>query len=431
MNNVKEIKLSSWQKQYLDRFDDDLVVACTAISAGKTRILATWLVLQCLKKPGIRGIIIAQNYRALTKVLVQEILNFAAMIGVSVNYNKSSMELEFQNKSILYGYSAENPNAVLGLSEIDILAIDEAAYTNEEIYNFSRDRMRGGKYKPMVRLISSPLVNVRISNWFSDIVRKYPESVITATYRDNPFTSEEFKKELEERYVIGSNLFRQQCLGEIVDADVSSQIVMRNDFVDTKQSTDNSCYLGYDAAGLGADKDVFVVIDKFGIVDYIELAEGDTFEKVNILKRLFNEYNIVNAFADGTGGYSLGVIDLARASNLKIEGINFAAKAYSEEYPNARTEMYLEFAKEVKNGFYVNDLIKNELLAQSVSINSRGQLQLGPKDLVKKQIGHSPDMCDACALAVYAMNHRHTHTDEVQHAAEVADKFLHFYNIYN
>lgn len=429
--NVKEIKLSNWQKQYLDRFDDELVVACTAISAGKTRILATWLVLQCLKKPGIRGIIIAQNYRALTKVLVQEILNFATQIGIDIAYNKSSMELEFPNKSILYGYSAENPNAVLGLSEIDILAIDEAAYTNEDIYNYSRDRMRGGKYKPMVRLISSPLVDVRVTNWFSEIVRKYPDKVITATYKDNPFTSDEFKKELEERYVIGSNLFRQQCLGEIFDTDVSSQIVMRSDFASTKQAVDHAYYLGYDAAGLGCDMDTFVVIDRFGVVDYVELPEGDTFQKVNILKNLFNKYNIAGAFADGTGGYSLGVIDLAKASNINIQGINFAAKAYSDEYPNARTEMYLEFAKEIKNGFYVNDQIRNELLAQSVSINGRGLLQLGPKDLVKKAIGHSPDICDACALAVYAMNHSDTKIDEIQHASAVADKYLRAFNLAN
>ena len=58
-------EISKWQQKYLEHFDDDLYIACTAISAGKTRILATWLVLQCCQKPGIRGIIIAQNFKAL------------------------------------------------------------------------------------------------------------------------------------------------------------------------------------------------------------------------------------------------------------------------------------------------------------------------------------------------------------------------------
>ena len=120
-------ELSKWQKKFLERFDDPLVIACTAISAGKTRILATWLVLQCLKKPGIRGIIIAQNYKALTKVLIYEIMGFAAQIGVNIDWNKSSQELHFDNGSVLFCYSSENPSSLLGLSEIAILAIDEAA----------------------------------------------------------------------------------------------------------------------------------------------------------------------------------------------------------------------------------------------------------------------------------------------------------------
>ena len=59
-----ELQLSRWQKRFMDRFNDDLTIACTAVSAGKTRVLAMWLVLQCIQKPGIRGIMIAQNYRA-------------------------------------------------------------------------------------------------------------------------------------------------------------------------------------------------------------------------------------------------------------------------------------------------------------------------------------------------------------------------------
>jgi hypothetical protein len=86
--------------------------------------------------------------------------------------------------------------------------------------------------------------------------------------------------------------------------------------------------------------------------------------------------------------------------------INFAQAAYNKDlFPNARTEMYLELAKAVKNGFYVNDIVKEELLAQSVFINNKGNQQLVPKEEVKKILGHSPDLCDAVALALYAMNH--------------------------
>lgn len=124
-------------------------------------------------------------------------------------------------------------------------------------------------------------------------------------------------------------------------------------------------------------------------------------------------------------GYGQGILDLAVAKGLPITGINFAQKAYSEEYPNARTEMYLEAARKIKtDGFYVDDTCKQEFLAQSVTINNRGQQQLVPKDLVKKVLGHSPDTSDACALAIYAMNHSTVKQDDIKHARDIANRYL-------
>lgn len=400
-------KISEWQRKYIfDRFDDELAIAQTAISAGKTAALAMWIVLQCSQKPGIRGIIIAQTYRALTKVLIAEIEGFCQYSKIPYSFNRSLMEINFGNGSKLFAYSAENPSAVLGLTEISLLAIDEAAYCNEQIYNYSKDRMRGGKYKPMTRLISSPSTLGRVENWFSAIVKKYPDKVVRATYKDNPFTDEDFKKELEERYVIGSNLFRQQCLGEIFDTDVADQIIMRTQFPSKKSNQDITTFMGIDCSGLGADADVFTVIDKYGMIDYKELQIGDTFQKSSIATQLYDNYKVKACNIDGTGGYGQGLYDLLNSKNYECAMINFAQKAYNSElYPNARTEMYIELAQAVKNGFYVNDIAKEELLAQSVVINSKGQQQLVPKDEVKKILGHSPDLADALALAVYALNH--------------------------
>lgn len=423
--------ISPWQKKFaIDEFDADLRIACTGISAGKSYALSIWLVLQCLKNPGVRGIIIAQNYRALTMVLIREIMKRCQEMGVAA-HNKGNIEILFPNGSVLYAFSAENPDAILGLSEISILAIDESAYCTEEIYNNARDRMRGSKFPSKVRLISSPSTLGRVQNWFSAICKKYPDKVIHATAFDNPFTSEEFKNELRERYGEGTNLYRQQCLGEIFDTDVASQIIFRNQFPSARQNADSkSFYLGYDASGLGADYDEFVIVDPYGMVDYKEMQQGNTFEKVNIISHYKDTYKFNKAFADGTGGYSTGVLDVARNKGIDITGINFAQKAFNPDlYPNARTEMYLELANAIKHGFWVNDKVKEEMLAQGVAINSRGQQQLLPKEEVKKILGHSPDLCDAVALAVYAMNHAATSVYDDRKAGDIADKYLAYFNM--
>jgi PBSX family phage terminase large subunit len=423
--------LSKWQKRFaIDEFDADLRIACTGVSAGKSYALSIWLVLQCLKNPGIRGIIIAQTYRALTLVLIREIRLRCQEMGIDLNWNRGNNELTFPNGSVLFAFSAENPDGVLGLTEIALLALDESAYCTEEIYNNARDRMRGSKYPSKVRLISSPSTLGRVANWFSTLCKKYPEKVIHATAFDNPFTSEEFKNELRERYGEGTNLFRQQCLGEIFDTDVASQIIFRHEFPQSKTNSGAPYYLGYDASGLGSDNDEIVIIDKFGMVDYKELNQGDTFEKVNVITNFKNHYDFKNAFADGTGGYSTGVLDVAKSKGIDIKGINFAQKAFNLDlYPNARTEMYIELAKAVKAGFWVNDVVKEELLAQGVAINSRGQQALLPKEEVKKILGHSPDLCDAVALAVYAMNHASISIYDTKKAADIADKYLLYHEV--
>ena len=424
-----ELQLSKWQKEFIEHFDDDLFIVKAGVGAGKSRIMAIWLVLQCMKNPDMRCICIAQNYRALTKVLFREILNVSVSMGINVTHNKSAVEIEFPNKSIIFGYSAENPDSLLGLTEISILCIDEAAYCSEEIYNNARDRMRGSKYKSKTRLISSPVNNFaikKVSNYFSELCKKYPEQVMTVSSLDNPFTTEEYKNELKERYVEGSNLYNQQILGEILDIEPSNQIIFRKDFVPLNRvDVENINYFGYDAAGLGSDRDVMVIIDKFGVKEVKESQSTDTFEKVAIISDQYKRFNVISGCADGTGGYSSGVTDVLKQKGIMVTPVNFAQSAYNkEEYPNARTEMYLEAIKAIKEGFYIPPEYIDEFLVQEAFINNKGQLALVPKDLIRKALTKSPDVSDSIALAIYSMNHRDNSLLEAKKAKSIASKYL-------
>lgn len=406
-------KLSKWQEEFIgvksfrDHFNDDLRIACTGISAGKSRALAWWIIMQMVRCNGIRCIGIAQTHKALKRVLIRELQSVCAINGLSYEYNKSEQEFSLENGSVLFGYSGENPEAMLGLSEIDLLAVDEAAYIPEEAYQYASDRMRGGRYEPMSRMISSPQ-SMTAENWFSSLCKNHPECVIHATAFDNPFTSDRFKQGLKDRYVEGSNIYRQQVLGEIFDFDIASQIVMRSDFIKAKLVNPHrkAYWMGADFAGLGADENTVAVIDETGMVDWAHAPELNTSQKVEQIAGLWRNFNPASAFGDGTGGYGQGAMDLAETRDMKMKSVNFAQKAFNEtDYPNARTEMYLELAKEIKNGFWVCDEVKDEILAMQVEINKKGQQQLLPKELAKKILGHSPDLADAVALAVYAKNH--------------------------
>lgn len=428
-------KLSAWQQKFvLEGFDDPLRIACTGISAGKSRALAWWIIMQMVKCNGIRGIGIAQTHKALKRVLIRELQAVCTLKGINYTYNKSEQEFSLDNGSILFGYSAENVTGLLGLSEIDLLAMDEASYLPEEAYQFASDRMRGGKFEPMTRLISSPQ-SMAAENWFSTICKENPECVVRATALDNPFTSEKFKNNLKKRYVEGSNIYRQQVLGEIFDYDIASQIVMRSDFIEAKLLNPNrkGYWLGCDFAGLGVDNNSVVVIDETGVVDWKGQPDLNTNQKVGQIYDSWQAFHPLAACGDSTGGYGQGAIDLAADKKMRITPTNFAQKAFDENlYPNARTEMFLELAREIRNGFWVPDEIKVEILAMQVAIDKRGRQSLLPKELAKKLLGgKSPDLADALALAVYAKNHGEQSRDggyTAEQASEVGARYLQYFN---
>ena len=419
-------KLSEWQSKFvLDGFDDPLRIACTGISAGKSRALAWWIIMQMVKCNGIRGIGLAQTHKALKRVLIREMQTVCAVKHIDYCYNKTEQEFSLPNGSVLYGYSGENAEAMLGLSEISLLAIDEAAYIPEEAYQYASDRMRGGQYEPMSRMISSPQ-SMAAENWFSELCKKNPEAVVHATAFDNPFTSERFKQGLKDRYGEGSNIYRQQVLGEIFDFDIASQIVMRKDFIAAKLiCTDKRYWVGADFAGLGVDTNTVAVIDSTGVVDWYGKPDLNTQAKTQQVYEAYQNFKVVGSCGDQTGGYGQGPMDLLKEKGIIMNPVNFAQKAYDEIlYPNARTEMFLEAAQEIKNGFWVPEEAKVEFLAMQVAIDHRGRQALLPKELAKKILGHSPDLADSIALAIYAKNHGEKLDEKDDYTAEEASDAL-------
>jgi hypothetical protein len=389
--------------------------------------------MQMVHCNGIRGIAVAQTHKALKRVLIRELQIVCNLKRIPYTYNKTEQEFSLENGSILYGYSGEAAEGMLGLSEIDLLACDEAAYLPEEVYQYASDRMRGGKFEPMTRLISSPQ-SMKSENWFSAICKAHPECVVRASALDNPFTSAKFKQGLKDRYIEGSNVYRQQVLGEIFDFDVASQIIMRSEFISAKLvNPDRKAYwMGADFAGLGADSNTVAVIDETGMVDWKSATELNTQQKTEQIWELWQNFHPLCAYGDGTGGYGQGAMDLAEQKDMHMQPVNFASEAFlKDRYPNSRTEMFLELARDIRNGFWVTDEVREELLAMQVAIDKKGRQALLPKELAKKILGHSPDMADAVALANYARNHGGVSVKggySAEKAAEVQDRYLSYFN---
>lgn len=366
---------------------------------------------------GMRMLAGAQNFLALTRVLLAEVIKRLEELHVPYEYKKQDKEIITANGGHLFGYSGESPEGILGLSDINLLVIDEASYVPVEAFNFASDRLRGPKVVvPKIRLITSPDSFTPSHAWFIELVRKHPEAVIYASALDNPHTSEAFKKQLLERYPPGTNLYKQQVEGRILDSDYANVIIKFEEFATAPvNAPGDQIYMGIDYAGTGRDATVFLVRDGREILEVVSNYDGKVETDNAIYNRLWDKYHPRIAY-DSTGGWSRG------AQTLHLErkalGINFGGKDEDEDMANIRTGMYLRMRDRVVNGFYIDPVkfqpIRNEIKYTTYFVNNKGRTQLTPKDKIKELLGgKSPDALDALVLSFEAEN-----SNQIVHSSE-------------
>ena len=405
-------QLSKPQEDFMRRAEDPLVIMQCGVGSGKTVCASIWTITNMLK--GRRLVAGALTHSALMKTLFRQIYELAWKWGLKPKMNKQDKTITIGD-GIVYGYSNEAPDDVLGLSDIYGMVIDEASRCCQLFYNNLSDRIRGiGIGAPRKRLITSPC-NEPNSQWFNDLCDKHPEEMIHASLLTNPFVSDEYIAELTERYGYGSPLYRQQVLGELVSNDFLNAIVRWEDFPSLENSRfsflTKPTFYGMDLAGsTGRDSTVGTIVNETGLLEQRVVQNADTQGQVSMLKEAYSE-GISYGCLDGSGGFGNGVYDTVKHDKfIKIRKMSFSEKPEKEEYLNIRAEMYAELAQAIKSGFYIDTSKYKELVEELrntlACIDQKGKLRIIPKEDIRRAIGRSPDRADSLALAVYAMNHK-------------------------
>jgi hypothetical protein len=104
-------------------------------------------------------------------------------------------------------------------------------------------------------------------------------------------------------------------------------------------------------------------------------------------------------FIDESGGYGAGVIDRMRSLGHDVVGVQFGGRASDNRYFNKRSEMYWLMAEWVKaGGALAPDPELKEELCATTYVFQKDQFRIVEKELIKDQIGRSPDKADALIL---------------------------------
>jgi len=158
--------------------------------------------------------------------------------------------------------------------------------------------------------------------------------------------------------------------------------------------------IGIDAAYQGKDSTAIAVRQGRNIVEIVKMQRADAATVTGKLIQLHRRYSAKRIFIDIA--YGVSIYDMGREAGLPIEPVNFASSPiYTNEVVNRRAEMYKHFNE------WLNDQpcsicsepgLEEELLSIGFLYNAKGKLLMQPKDEIRKKLGRSPDMVDACVL---------------------------------
>jgi hypothetical protein len=159
--------------------------------------------------------------------------------------------------------------------------------------------------------------------------------------------------------------------------------------------------MGVDPARL-SDEAVFYARRGWETIGIRAFRDHDSNELADKAEEAVQDWNIDAIICDAAGH---GFIDVMRGRGYRIISADFSSKPRKNTYMNKRVEMYDEGAQWLREGGSIpNDkLFIEDLRAQQGGEQKQTKrLRLIDKDVIRKELGRSPDRGDAWAVTFYS-----------------------------
>lgn len=165
--------------------------------------------------------------------------------------------------------------------------------------------------------------------------------------------------------------------------------------------------LGADIAE-GGDDNAIVFRTKNWMSVIGKFKTADTMMTLGKIISIATQLEVIdeNVFVDGIA-VGVGVVNRAHEQKYRLNGVKFSEGADDEEqFMNKRAECYWLFSQWLnEGGALAPSLDWQQLLLVKYKVDSKGRIQIIPKDKIKKKLGVSPDVPDAAALT-FALHKR-------------------------
>jgi phage terminase large subunit len=407
---------------YLNDKHTNEVLYGGAAGGGKSAFGCLWLISMCQKYAGSRWLMGRSKLKTLKETTLNSFFELATKLDIhdSFSYNASSCIITFDNGSEiilkdLFLYPSDPLFDSLGSLEITGAFIDECNQINYKAWQIVKSRIRYklNEYNLVPKMLGTcnpaknwtykefylPKKNNRLADY-----RKFIQALPT----DNPHLPKSY---LESLLQLDSNSQQRLYYGNWeYDDDPSALIDLTaiSDYFNPHNiEVDGKFCMTIDVARKGKDSTVYRVWNGWLCVEIIEVLKNTITEAYDLAVGLMRKYNIskssVVADEDGVGG---GLVDM-----LRCEGFVNNSKALNgENYENLKSQCTILMANkiqarecgEMNKDKSMIDIIGEEMEQVKIkNIDKDTRLGVISKDVVKQNIGRSPDHWDSIMMRYY------------------------------
>lgn len=317
--------------------------------------------------------------------------------------NESRLEIVLPNHAAIRIYGADNPDSLRGLY-FDGVVLDEVAQMKSEVWDeiirpALSDRLGwavfigtpkgiNSFYKLYTKAIANP------ADWYSDLfdvdhsTALHPEeiAIIKKQMPVNKFQQEfmcDFSADVEDA-IIPLGLITG-AYGKTLHPDVYRKAPI---------------VIGVDVARFGDDKSVIYVRQGLATLEIRKFAQIDLHQFSETVMAFMTKHKPDAVFVDDVG-LGAGVLDMVRARNFDVMGVNGGSRPRDESmFVNKRAEIWWAIKEWLEAGASIPEdpELREELAAPTYTYDPANRIKLEKKEDMKKRGLRSPDIADALAL---------------------------------
>ena len=397
---------------------------------AKTFLGCAWLVLMCLQYEGTRWVMARNVLKRLKETTLVTFFEVCSMWEIRQNihfkYNPIDGTIKFANGSLvllkeLYASPSDPEFDALGSLEITGAFVDEANQITAKAVNILKSRIRYKLDKhnivPKVLFTCNPAKNWVYTDFYKpDRDGELPKhkKFIKSLVGDNPFISKHYIENLKR---LDKNS-RERLLNGNWEYDDDPSLLMEYEtildlFTTTAEKSEEK-FISCDVARMGEDRTVIAYWEGLQCKKINSYPKTKVNETIDLLNACCEKYGVrrskVIVDEDGVGG---GVVDGFEGCKGFVNNSRAIKPMGGKDVPNyanLKTQCYFEFARLAKNGkigIGQIEISDKELLIEELGQvkqkdpDKDGKISLVGKDVVKENIGRSPDLADALMMRLF------------------------------